>query len=40
MANLSGAIPTSIAGRPAYTVRISPKHDGGLLGALGVGMGR
>src|SRR5205814_4073881 len=22
-----------VAGRPAYTVRVSPKHDGGLLGA-------
>jgi outer membrane lipoprotein-sorting protein len=32
-ANLSGAIPSDVAGRPAYTVRISPKHDGGLLGA-------
>jgi outer membrane lipoprotein-sorting protein len=32
-ANLSGAIPTSIAGQKAYRVRISPKHDGGLLGA-------
>jgi outer membrane lipoprotein-sorting protein len=32
-ANLSGAIPDSIAGQKAYRVRISPKHDGGLLGA-------
>ncbi len=31
--NLSGAIPGDVAGRAAYTVRISPKHDGGLLGA-------
>lgn len=31
--NLSGAEPTSTAGRPTYTVRISPKDDGGLLGA-------
>lgn len=30
--NLSGAIPGDVAGRPAYTVRISPQHDGGLLG--------
>lgn len=30
---LSGAIPGDVAGQPAYTVRISPKHDGGLLGA-------
>jgi outer membrane lipoprotein-sorting protein len=32
-ANLSGALPTDVAGRPAYTVRISPKRRGGLLGA-------
>ena len=32
-ADLSRAIPGDIAGRPAYTVQISPKHDGGLLGA-------
>ncbi len=32
-ADLSRATPGSVAGRPAYTVRISPKHDGGLLGA-------
>ena len=31
--DLSGATPGNVAGRPAYTVRISPKHDGGLLGA-------
>ncbi len=31
--NLSGAQPTSQAGQPAYRVQISPKHDGGLLGA-------
>ena len=30
---LSGAQPTSTAGRPTYTVRIAPKDDGGLLGA-------
>jgi outer membrane lipoprotein-sorting protein len=30
---LSGAQPTSTGGRPTYTVRISPKDDGGLLGA-------
>jgi outer membrane lipoprotein-sorting protein len=30
--NVSGAIPSDVAGRPAYTVRVSPKHDGGLLG--------
>jgi outer membrane lipoprotein-sorting protein len=32
-ANISGAIPGDVAGQAAYTVRISPKHDGGLLGA-------
>ncbi|MFZ0088573.1 MAG: hypothetical protein WAL63_03635 [Solirubrobacteraceae bacterium] len=26
--------PTNIAGRPAYSVSISPKHSGGLLGSL------
>jgi outer membrane lipoprotein-sorting protein len=31
--NLSGAIPSDVAGHAAYTVRVSPKHDGGLLGA-------
>jgi outer membrane lipoprotein-sorting protein len=31
--NVSGARPTSTAGQPSYTVRISPKDDGGLLGA-------
>lgn len=29
---VSGAIPSDVAGRPAYTVRVSPMHDGGLLG--------
>jgi hypothetical protein len=29
---LSGAEPTDIAGQPAYTVRVEPKRDGGLLG--------
>ena len=32
-ANLSGAIPSDVAGQAAYTIRVSPKHDGGLLGA-------
>jgi outer membrane lipoprotein-sorting protein len=32
-ASLSGAIPSDVAGHPAYTVRVSPKHNGGLLGA-------
>jgi outer membrane lipoprotein-sorting protein len=31
--NLSEATPTDVAGRPAYTVRVTPKHDAGLLGA-------
>jgi hypothetical protein len=31
---LSSAIPGDIAGQPSYTVRVSPKHDGGLLGAV------
>jgi outer membrane lipoprotein-sorting protein len=30
---ISGADPTSTADQPTYTVRISPKEDGGLLGA-------
>jgi hypothetical protein len=33
-ANVSDAQPSAVAGRPAYTVRISPRHDGGLLGAV------
>ena len=32
--SLSGAIAGDVAGQPAYTVRVSPKHDGGLLGAV------
>ena len=35
-ANLSGATPSDVAGQPAYTVRITPKHDGGLLGGAEV----
>jgi outer membrane lipoprotein-sorting protein len=35
-ATISGAQPTNVAGRPAYQVRLSPKHDGGLLAALTV----
>jgi outer membrane lipoprotein-sorting protein len=31
-ATLSDAQPSDVAGRAAYTVRVSPKHDGGLLG--------
>lgn len=30
--NLSGAIPSDVAGQATYTLRVSPKHDGGLLG--------
>jgi hypothetical protein len=33
MWTLSGAQPGTTADRPSYTVRISPKDDGGLLGA-------
>ena len=32
-ANVSGATPTDIAGQAAYTVRVSPKETGSLLGA-------
>jgi outer membrane lipoprotein-sorting protein len=31
-AELSGAIPSDVAGQPTYTLHIAPKHDGGLLG--------
>src|SRR5438105_4330265 len=31
-ADVSAGRPTAVAGRPAYSVHISPKHDGGLLG--------
>jgi outer membrane lipoprotein-sorting protein len=31
--DLSSAAPSDVAGQAAYTVRVSPKHDGGLLGA-------
>ena len=31
--NLSGAIPGDVAGQGAYSVRVSPRHDGGMLGA-------
>ncbi|MEO8969442.1 MAG: hypothetical protein ABI355_17720 [Solirubrobacteraceae bacterium] len=34
--NLSGATPGDIAGQPAYTVSVSPQHDGGLLGSAEV----
>jgi outer membrane lipoprotein-sorting protein len=32
--HLSGAQPGDTGGRPTYTVTVSPKHDGGLLGGL------
>jgi outer membrane lipoprotein-sorting protein len=31
--DVSRAIPSDVADQPTYTVRVSPKHDGGLLGA-------
>jgi outer membrane lipoprotein-sorting protein len=31
--NISGANPTDVAGQPAFSVRVSPKQGGGLLGA-------
>ncbi|MFL5905990.1 MAG: LolA family protein, partial [Solirubrobacterales bacterium] len=31
-ATVSGAEPSDVAGQPAYTVRIGPKQDGGLVG--------
>jgi hypothetical protein len=31
---LSGAQPTNVGGLAAYSVSVSPKHDGGLLGSL------
>ncbi|MFN8218401.1 MAG: hypothetical protein U0R71_17565 [Solirubrobacterales bacterium] len=31
-ADLSGAQPSDVAGQPAYTVRVSPKANGGLVG--------
>lgn len=36
LAKLSAARPATIAGRPAYEVRIDPRDDGGLLGAVEV----
>lgn len=32
-ASVSAAEPSNVGGQEAYTVRLSPKHDGGLLGA-------
>ncbi|MDQ6804928.1 MAG: hypothetical protein M3065_08150, partial [Actinomycetota bacterium] len=34
--NLSGAIPGDVAGQPTYTVRVTPPHSGGLLGAAAI----
>jgi hypothetical protein len=31
--DVSGAVPSDVAGQAAYTVSVSPKHDGGLLGS-------
>ncbi|MFN8163401.1 MAG: hypothetical protein U0R26_06135 [Solirubrobacterales bacterium] len=31
-AELSGAVPSDVAGQPTYTLEVAPKHDGGLLG--------
>ena len=31
--DVSDAVPSNTAGRPTYTVRVTPKDDGGLLGA-------
>ncbi|MBS1843459.1 MAG: hypothetical protein JST53_03485 [Actinobacteria bacterium] len=33
-ADLSGAIPSSVAGQPTYTLQLAPSHDGGLLGRV------
>jgi outer membrane lipoprotein-sorting protein len=32
-AKVSGAVPDNVAGHPAYTVRVSPRQNGGLVGA-------
>jgi outer membrane lipoprotein-sorting protein len=32
-ADLSGATPGNVAGRPAYTVKVSPQHSAGLVGS-------
>jgi outer membrane lipoprotein-sorting protein len=32
-ADVGGAVPSNVAGREAYTVKLSPRHDGGLVGA-------
>jgi hypothetical protein len=35
-ATVSAAQPTTVAGTPAYSASVSPKHDGGLLGSVEV----
>jgi outer membrane lipoprotein-sorting protein len=35
-AELSDAVPSDVAGQPTYTLHVSPKHDGGLLGGAEV----
>lgn len=35
-AELSGATPSNVGGEPAYTLRVEPRHDGGLLGGVEV----
>ena len=32
--DIAGPTPTDVAGQGAYSVRLSPKHDGGLLGSV------
>ena len=32
--NLVGPLPRNVAGQPAYKIKISPRHDGGLLGNI------
>lgn len=32
--NVSGAIPSDVGGQAAYTLKVSPKHDAGMLGQL------
>jgi outer membrane lipoprotein-sorting protein len=32
--NLVGPTPRNVAGQPAYKIRVTPKHDGGLLGSV------
>jgi outer membrane lipoprotein-sorting protein len=32
--NLVGPTPRNVAGQPAYKIKVTPKHDGGLLGSV------